>query len=96
MTIQIRTYTINRDAMDQWVAEWNEKIKPLRIKIGFEVPGAWIVKETNQFIWLMRYDGPEPWDKMDQRFHQSDERLAMDPNPARHIARMEHYFIEPV
>ena len=96
MPVQLRIYTINRSALDEWAAEWKEKIKPLRLKLGFEILGAWKVEATNQFVWLLRYDGPESWDTLDKAFHQSEERRAMEPDPARNIARIEHYFLEPV
>jgi hypothetical protein len=71
-------------------------IRPLRLKIGFQVLGAWTIEETNQFVWLMSYDGPESWDDLDRAFHQSEERRAMTPDPARNIARIEHYFLDAV
>ena len=96
MLVQLRVYTINRGALDEWVKEWREKVKPLRLKLGFEILGAWTVAETNQFLWVLSYDGTESWDTLDRAYHQSEERRAMVPNPARYIARMEHYFIHPV
>ena len=96
MATELRIYTINRGALDQWVKEWREMIKPLREKLGFEILDAWTIKETNQFVWVLRYDGPEPWEKLDQAFHDSEERRSFDPDPARNLARAEHFFLEPV
>ena len=96
MKIQLRIYTINRGALDIWVREWNTLIKPVRLRLGFSIPGAWTIKETNQFVWLMSYEGTESWEALDNAFHQSAERRAMDPDPARNIARIEQYFIDPV
>ena len=36
------------------------------------------------------------WERLDSAYHGSEDRQAMDPDPARNIARMEHYFIEKV
>lgn len=96
MLVQLRIYTINRGALNEWVEEWQEQIKPLRLKLGFEILGAWTVAETNQFLWILSYDGPESWDTLDQAYHQSEERRAMVPDPARNIARMEHFFMNPI
>ncbi len=96
MLVQLRIYTINRGALNEWVEEWQEQIKPLRLKLGFEILGAWTVAETNQFVWIISYDGPESWDTLDQAYHQSEERRAMVPDPARNIARMEHFFMNPI
>jgi len=96
MVIQLRIYTINRGSLKEWVSEWNKKIKPLRIKLGFEILGAWTIIENNQFCWILKYDGKEDWEKLDAAFHDSKERRSMKPNPGRHIARAEHYFLNSV
>ena len=96
MPTQLRIYTINRGALDQWLSEWEQQIRPLRLRLGFAVLGAWTIRETNQFVWLLHYDGPESWGIADNTFHQSDERRNMNPDPARNIARIEQYFLEPV
>lgn len=96
MPVQLRLYTINRGSLHEWVSEWEEKVRPLRLKLGFEITGAWTIPETNQFCWILKYEGPESWEKMDKAFHQSEERRAMQPDPARLIARMEDYFMDPL
>ena len=96
MPIQLRVYTINRGALNEFAAEWEKMIKPLRLKLGFKIEGAWTVESSNQFIWIMSYDGPESWDSLDRAYFESEDRHAMKPDPARHIARMEHYTMEAV
>ena len=96
MPLQLRTYTINRGALDTFVDEWQHTIKPLREKLGFTVPAAWTVPAANQFVWLLGYDGPEDWDALDRAYHASSERKAMQPDPGRLIARMEQVWLDPV
>lgn len=96
MKTQIRYYTINKGMLQQWAKEWRELIKPLREKLGFKIECAYTIEATNQFVWVMSYDGPEDWDKLDRAYHQSDERKAFSPDPGRMLARVEQYFIEPV
>ncbi|MDW7773172.1 MAG: NIPSNAP family protein [Desulfobulbaceae bacterium] len=96
MPVQLRIYTINRGALDEFAREWEAAIKPLRIKIGFQVLGAWKLRESNQFAWIIGYDGPKKWEELDLEYHRSPERHAMDPDPARNIARMEHFFMDPL
>ena len=95
MLLQMRIYTINRGALETFAAEWRDKIRPLRESLGFKIPAAWINKETNQFIWLMQLDSEVDWELLDRAYFSSDGRKAMTPDPARNIARMEHYFIDP-
>lgn len=94
MQMQLRIYTINRGALQMFAEEWKTNIYPLRIKIGFRVLNAWTIEATNQFVWLLAYDGPETWEAKDQAYFESDERKAMVPDPARHIARVEQYFVK--
>ena len=96
MPTQLRVYTINRGSLETFSQEFRDKIKPLREKLGFQIDGAWTITATNQFVWLMRYDGPQDWETLDQSFHTSQEHKAMQPDPARNIARMENYFLDPV
>jgi hypothetical protein len=96
MRLQLRTYTINKGALEQFVAEWRGQLVPLREKLGFTVLEAYTVPATNQFVWVMGYDGALSWEDADRAYFESPERKAMDPNPGRLIARMEHEFIERV
>jgi hypothetical protein len=94
MLQQIRIYTINKGELPRFVAEWHEKIRPLREKLGFTIVGAWTVEATNQFVWVQQYQGDKTWEEQDQAYFASEERRAMVPDPARLIARMEQHFAE--
>lgn len=90
---QMRVYTINRGAMDTFVRAWQQGVYPLRIKMGFRVGGAWINRETNQFIWILSYDGDD-WDGANAAYYNAPERKSLDPDPASMIARMETYMVD--
>jgi hypothetical protein len=95
MPDQLRTYTINPGEMAAWLEEWSRLIVPLRRRQGFEIVGAWTT-ESNQFIWILRYDGPKTWDEADAAYYASPERTTMQPDPARHIAKSEHWLMSAV
>jgi hypothetical protein len=94
MPTQIHIYTINRGSLDEFASEWRDEIKPLREKFGFLVSGGWKVEETNQFVLFLSRNTSDDWETQNQAFHQSDERRSLHPDPARHIARVEQYFVE--
>jgi NIPSNAP len=96
MQLQLRTYTINKGALEQWVSEWRAQLVPLREKLGFRVLEAYTVPSTNQFVWLMGYDGPDSWEVADQAYFDSPMRKTMQPDPGRLIARMENHFVTRV
>lgn len=84
---QIREYTVKSGEMREWIAEWRSKIVPLREAMGFRVVGAWTVDGTDQFIWIIEYDGPKTWEEANADYYASPERKALDPDPARHLAQ---------
>ncbi len=96
MTVQLRLYTINSGRLRQFAEEWKANVLPLRLEHGFRVHGAWIIEETNQFAWLIGYDGPESWEAKESAYYASRKRKAMAPDPARLIARPEQYFVESI
>jgi hypothetical protein len=96
MTKQVRIYTINRGQLQQFAREWREKILPLRQELGFAVSGAWLLEETSQFVWVLSYEGPDAWEAKDVAYYTSPQRRAMDPDPARLIARVQEYFAEEI
>ena len=95
MTSQLREYTVRPGAMRQWIEEWRSKIVPLRLKHGFEVVGAWTVEGTDQFVWIVSYDGPQSWQDADSNYYQSPERKAIEPDPARHLAHTQTRLMTP-
>ena len=87
MTWQIREYTVKPGEMEAWLDEWRSKIVPLRERYGFKVVGAWTVDGSDQFIWIISYDGPKSFEQANAHYYESPERKVIDPDPARHLAQ---------
>ena len=96
MQDQLRIYSIQPGEMDAWLEEWKRLIAPLRQKYGFEILGAWTVDAGDRFVWILRYAGPKTWEEADAAYYVSPERAAMQPDPARHIARSEQWLMRAV
>lgn len=88
MTWQIREYTVKPGQMKEWIDEWRSRIVPLRLEHGFQLLGAWTVDGTDQFVWIIGYEGPKSWQEADAAYYESPERKAIDPDPARHLAQV--------
>ncbi len=71
-------------------------VLPLRIEHGFRIHGAWTIEETNQFAWLISYEGRESWEVKESAYYSSVNRKAMEPNPARLISRSEQYSVDSI
>jgi hypothetical protein len=92
---ELRVYTVRPGAMEAWVREWREHVYPLRLKLGFAVPAAWVVENDDRFVWLLEYDGDD-YESVNAAYYESPERRALDPDPARHLAATEHWPLRPV
>ena len=59
---------------------------------------AWVIRERNEFVWIVSYDGPEDWDAKQAAYYGSQERAAVDPelDLAQYIAKTERWLIDPV
>lgn len=86
MTIQLRDYRIHPGELDRFVAEWRERLAPLRRSFGFEIPGAWTIPEEDRFVWLLAHaDGWDAFEEADAAYFASPQRASFDPDPARLI-----------
>lgn len=93
-TTQVRIFTINRGKMNEFVSAWQKGVYPLRIKYGFTIEKAWVVREKNKFIWILSYDGPEGFEAKDSAYYASQARITLQPNPVDYIADSENYFLD--
>jgi hypothetical protein len=91
---QLRRYTVKPGELNDWLAEWKEKILPLRAQFGFQVVGSW-TGGADQFVWIIRYDGPLSWEEADRAYYGSPERKALSPDPARHLAATDTLVMDP-
>lgn len=94
--VQLRLYTIDKGRLDDFAAAWHAGVYPLRSREGFRIPFAAKIPSTNQFIWLLTYDGPEPWEKKEAAYYGSAARAGLSPDPALWIARPEQWMVTPV
>jgi hypothetical protein len=82
--------------MQEWLDGWIRRVRPLRLKFGFRIEGAWVVPDTNTFVWILRYDGPDGFEARDAAYYNSDERKAIRPDPAPLIVKAETYMMTAV
>jgi hypothetical protein len=87
---ELRVYTVKPGEMEAWVAEWREHVYPLRLKLGFAIPAAWVVDGEDRFVWLLEYDGDD-YDAANDAYYGSVERQAVEPEPTRHLVATEHW-----
>ncbi|WP_460706971.1 NIPSNAP family protein [Myceligenerans halotolerans] len=96
METQLRTYRVRPGLMDEWVRRWKEEIVPLRLKTGFAIGGAWVVRERDEFVWVISYDGPGTFAEANAAYWALPERDAMGLDPSEYLVEDEGVDIEPV
>jgi len=93
---QVRIYRVREGELATFVDEWREHIKPLRERLGFRVLGAWASEEDSRFAWVLGYDGEDGYEAANERYYDSEERKAMDPDPARLLEETDHFVARPL
>jgi hypothetical protein len=95
-TVQLRRYRVADGQMRDWLEEWGGKVKPLREAHGFKVLGAWAVEDADEFVWVIAHDGPGTFEEADAAYYASPERVAIDPDPARHLVETQTDFVSEI
>jgi hypothetical protein len=94
--VQLRRYRVADGRLRDWLEEWAGRVRPLREAHGFKVLGAWAVEETDEFVWVIAYDGPGMFEEADAAYYASPERVALDPDPARHLVETQTDFVSEI
>lgn len=53
---ELRQYQIFEGQMDRWVEFMDTVLIPFQRSKGMVVVGSWHVPETNQYVWIRRFD----------------------------------------
>ena len=95
MISQLRTYTVNRGMMDQWVKLFTETLVPIQEKQGIKVDGMWVNEDRNQFIWIRSFADPQDVEAKEASFYGSDAWKAVVDHTRSHLARTVVQTMEP-
>jgi hypothetical protein len=95
-TVQLRRYRVADGRLRDWLEEWGGRVRPLREAHGFKVLGAWAVEDTDEFVWVIAHDGPGTFEEADAAYYASPERVALDPDPARHLVETQTDFVSEI
>ena len=55
-----------------------------------------MIDETNAFVWILGYDGPEGFEAKNRAYYASEDRKTPKPDPAGHIAKIDEWFVTPI
>ena len=96
MISQLRTYTVNRGMMDQWVKHFTEDLVPMQEKHGIKIEGMWVNEDKNQFIWIRSFADAEDLKAKEAAFYGSPEWNTTVEHTRSHLATVDVQTMEPV
>jgi hypothetical protein len=83
--VQLRRYQLLDGAMETFVSVFTDQLVPLRKRFGFEVVGAWVLRESNEFVWIVRH--PDDFVAAEAAYYAAPERAAVRPAPGTLLER---------
>ena len=93
MIYQLRTYTVNKGMMDDWVSLFNDQIVAIQENCGIKVEAAWVNLDQNQFIWIRSFADSDDVKVKESAFYASPEWNAVMDQARSHLARNQ---VEPM
>lgn len=84
-TVQLRRYRLVPEERDAFLDWWRREIPTVRRNHGFGVPFAYLVPETDEFVWAVSYDGDAAaFERAEKQYQQApDRRAAFEGQPER-------------
>jgi hypothetical protein len=89
-TVQLRRYRIVDGELDAFVDWWRARLLPARIAYGFVLESAYVVPETDEFVWAVSVEGDaEAFGRLDAAWTASPERAAAFEGVPQRVAAMD-------
>ena len=89
MIYQLRTYTVNRGMMDQWVELFNDKLVGIQRQYGIAIDEAWVNEDENVFIWIRSFADADDVTAKEAAFYASPEWNEIVDHARSHLARIQ-------
>jgi hypothetical protein len=71
MIHQMRIYTINRGAMDEFLTHFHDQTMPLHQKVGIDIVTTLVNRPQNEFIWVRTFADEADRDAKQAAFQQA-------------------------
>ena len=69
---ELRQYPILEGQMDRWV-EWMDTVLiPYQQSKGMVIVGSWYVRETNQYVWIRRFESEDDRKRLYAAVYETD------------------------
>ncbi len=92
---QLRTYTINKGMMDDWLELFETECVPNLEEAGISVETRWVTDDRTQFVWVRSFPDCSEIEPREAAFYGSDWYKSRMEHIRSHIARIEIQLVEP-
>ena len=89
MASQLRIYDITQGDMEEFARQIRELVVPIRLDHGFTIDGPWIVKEANQYVLIVHYEGDLPFEEAADAYYADPRRAELEFNPRDYIVKAD-------
>jgi hypothetical protein len=96
MEHQVRIVKVAPGRMDDFVSAWTANVGRLRRRHGFTLEGTWIIEETNEFVWVLGYDGDGSFAEAEKRYFESEERRSVGNVLTEFVIEDRHHMARKV
>jgi hypothetical protein len=93
-TVQMRRYELIPKERESFLAWWHSQIVPARAKHGFAIPFAYLVPQTDEFIWGVSHAGdPTKFARAEQTYMDSPERAVAFAGQPDRVRRAQVHLV---
>ncbi len=71
MQAQIRTYTTNKGALDEYIEHFTRDLLPIHQQIGWPVIATFVNRPQNEFIWIRTFEDEADRDAKAKAFQEA-------------------------
>jgi hypothetical protein len=96
-TIQLRRYELVPGEQEAFLRWWQERIVPLRKAHGFDVVFAYLVPDTDEFIWAVSYGGDAAeFEHAEGEYTRSPGRETAFAGMPQRVKSIKVHLVQPV
>jgi hypothetical protein len=96
-TIQLRRYELVPEERDAFLAWWRERLLPVRKAHGFEIVFAYLLADTDEFIWAVSYDGDaEEFKRAEDEYLKAPDREAAFAGIPQRVRVLKTHLVQAV
>jgi hypothetical protein len=96
-TIQLRRYELVPGEQEAFLHWWQERIVPLRKAHGFDVLFAYLVPETDEFVWAVSHGGDtREFERAEAEYTRSPGRAAAFTGIPQRVKGIKVHLVQPV